>query len=111
MVPSWGFVFVYWIGHIFNNPKTEISLTLSAAYISFILAEGFCGVSGVLAVVALGLYFGAAGRVYISPEVEEFLHSFWSTLAHQANTVIFSSRGWSASWDMQRGQPWDRVTF
>jgi len=47
----------------------------------------------VLAVVALGLYFGHRGRTSISPEVEHGLHQFWELLGFMANTLIFIITG------------------
>ena len=46
------------------------------------------GVSGVMAVVVLGVIL-SANRTSISPEVETFLHRFWDMLAYLANTLIF----------------------
>ena len=54
----------------------------------FTLGEVFLGVSGVLAVVVLGVTLSAE-RTSISPEVEQFLHRFWEMLAYLANTLIF----------------------
>ncbi len=85
---------------MFNQPLIEISLPLSTAYLTYFLAESVFGVSGVLAVVTLGVYFSAVGRVYISPEVESYLHSFWEMLAHSANTVIFLLAGIYSSTSM-----------
>ena len=38
--------------------------------------------SGVLALVVLGVYYGCVGRTNISPDIEEFLHEFWEMLAY-----------------------------
>jgi sodium/hydrogen exchanger 10/11 len=46
----------------------------------------------VLAVVALGLEANMR-RAHISPEVEQFLHSFWEMMAYLTNTVIFTLVG------------------
>ena len=65
---------------VFNDPMVEVSATLVAAYLTFFMAEYFFKVSGVLALVVLGLYFGSIGRTSISPEVEHFLHEFWELM-------------------------------
>ena len=92
----WGVCFgvltTMWVSFIFNNPVIEITVTLSAAYLSFFSAEAV-GCSGVLAVVALGLFMGKEGRIRISPEVGHFLHEFWEMLAFFGNTVIFVIAG------------------
>ena len=49
--------------------------------------------SGVLAVVALGLYMGKNGKTRISPEVEHFLEGFWEMLAFFGNTLVFVISG------------------
>ena len=90
---SMGFLAVLIIGRNFNKPMIEIALPLSTSYLTYFVSESVFGFSGVLSVVCLGLYFSGYGRVYISPEVEEYLHSFHGMLAHQAETVIFILSG------------------
>lgn len=50
-----GAIVLLWIGRLFNQPTIEITLTISAAYIAYFIAENIFHVSGVVAVVALGL--------------------------------------------------------
>jgi NhaP-type Na+/H+ or K+/H+ antiporter len=76
------------IGRIFNQPLTEISLSISAAYLTFFIAETL-HVSGVMSLVALALTFATLGKTRISPEVSHFLHQFWEMMAYVANTLIF----------------------
>jgi NhaP-type Na+/H+ or K+/H+ antiporter len=83
-----GWLCIYWIGRVFNDPLIEISISIAAAYLVFFLAENI-HVSGVVALVAMALMFASGGRTRISPEVGEFLHHFWETMAHIANTLIF----------------------
>jgi len=82
-------IVLFWVGRLFNQPIVEITLTISAAYIAYFIAENLFHVSGVVAVVTLGLLLASIGRTRISPEVAEFLHHFWQMMAHIANTVIF----------------------
>jgi len=84
-----GAVFLFWIGRLFNQAIIEITLTISAAYIAYFIAEDILHVSGVVAVVSLGLLVASVGRTRISPEVTVFLHHFWQMMAHIANTLIF----------------------
>lgn len=90
--PALGFVFAklttLWLVHIFNDAVTEITITLASTYLTFYVVEVWCGMSGVMAVVVLGLTLSAE-RTSISPEVEAFLHRFWEMLAYLANTLIF----------------------
>lgn len=84
-----GAVFLFWIGRLFNQAIIEITLTISAAYIAYFIAENIFQVSGVVAVVSLGVLVASVGRTRISPGVTVFLHHFWQMMAHIANTLIF----------------------
>lgn len=84
-----GWLALGWIGRIFNDSLIEITISIVAAYLVFFIAEGLFHVSGVVAVVALALYFASIGRTRISPEVAEFVHQFWEVMAYVANTLIF----------------------
>jgi hypothetical protein len=75
-----------WLQRIFNSPVIEITVTLATAYLTFFSAE-VIGCSGVLAVVALGLYMSKEGKASVSPEVGHFLDEFWEMLAYFGNTV------------------------
>jgi len=84
-----GVLFSKIIEKVENNEVVEIVLTTVLAYGSFILAEHFLGVSGVMSTVAAGLTVGSFGRTKISASVLELMHSFWKTLAYVANAMIF----------------------
>ncbi|XP_053385039.1 sodium/hydrogen exchanger 10-like isoform X1 [Mercenaria mercenaria] len=79
---------LFCLSRIFNDAIAEITITLASTYITYYVVEVFCNMSGVLAVVVLGLAMNSE-RTMISPEVETFLHRFWETLAYLANTLIF----------------------
>ncbi len=79
----------WWLGRIFNDPMVEIALTIVIGYTAMFVAEGLLHVSGVMAIVAAGLWLGGPGRTKVSPEVSHFLHHFWELLAYLANTLIF----------------------
>ncbi|OQR78208.1 sodium/hydrogen exchanger 7-like, partial [Tropilaelaps mercedesae] len=79
---------IFLLAKVFNDSVIEITITISSAYIAYYLAEITFHVSGVLAVVALGTVL-SANKVAISPEVEEFVHSFWEMMSYLANTLIF----------------------
>ncbi|XP_022665781.1 sodium/hydrogen exchanger 10-like isoform X2 [Varroa jacobsoni] len=83
-----GKVTIFLLAKVFNDSVIEITITISSAYIAYYLAEITFHVSGVLAVVALGTVL-SANKVAISPEVEEFVHSFWEMMSYLANTLIF----------------------
>ncbi|MEZ4320499.1 MAG: cation:proton antiporter [Myxococcota bacterium] len=85
-----------WMRRTFNQPVVEITLTVTLAYLSMVVAETL-HVSGVMAVVVAGLWMSGPGRVTISPEVLSFLHRFWQVLASIANTLIFFLVGLAAA--------------
>ncbi len=83
-----GGIAIIWVGRVFNDPMIEITLSVVAAYLTFMLAESVHA-SGVVAVVVFALMFASIGRTKVSPEVSGFLHHFWEMMAHMANTIIF----------------------
>ena len=80
---------VTWIMGRVDDPATEITLTMIAAYGSFALAESF-GVSGVIATVASGMLCGSyAARLAMSPATREAVVGFWSYVSFMLNSVVF----------------------
>ena len=84
-----GWITLRWLKKVFNDAMVEISAVVAAAYFTFYVAEHFMHVSGVLALVALGLMVGGFGRSSISPQVEHFMHEFWELAGFIANCLIF----------------------
>ncbi|WP_029006734.1 cation:proton antiporter [Azospirillum halopraeferens] len=72
-----------------EQPMAEITLTVALAYLSYVLAEHYVGVSGVVAVVAAALVVGSVGRTRISPETWGALANVWRQLGFWANALIF----------------------
>jgi CPA1 family monovalent cation:H+ antiporter len=77
------------IGRVVSNEAVEISISVVLAYASFIVAEHFLHVSGVMATVTAGLVAGSYGQTKVSPSVVEFMHSFWEYMAFAMNSMIF----------------------
>jgi CPA1 family monovalent cation:H+ antiporter len=67
----------------------EITLTISLAYLSFLLPEHYLHVSGVVACVAAGLTIGSIGRTRMAPKTYEQLDGAWGQLGFWANSLIF----------------------
>lgn len=86
VVIGWSSLLV--VGKIIDQPLIEITISVVAAYTTFVVAE-YMGVSGVVALVALALIYSTIGRLKISPEISQFLHQFWNMLAYMSNTLIF----------------------
>lgn len=84
-----GGIVLVWVKKVFNDALVEISVIVAAAYMAFFAAEHFMHVSGVLALVALGLVMAGVGKTRISPEVEHFMHEFWELAGFIANCLLF----------------------
>ena len=74
---------VQWLRMIFNDALAEISVTLAGAYLCFFIAEYFFHVSGVIAVVCLGLYFGHNGKTSVSPDKNIAANTFKTISAYK----------------------------
>ncbi|MBE9009927.1 Na+/H+ antiporter [Pseudanabaenaceae cyanobacterium LEGE 13415] len=73
----------------FELPQVEQSLTLVAAYGSYIIADDLGG-SGVLAVVTTGLILGNFGsRIGMNPRTRIIVGEFWNFLAFLVNSIVF----------------------
>ena len=86
-VIGWGIL--SWLKRVFNDALIEITVVIGAAYLSFFIAESVLHVSGVIAVVTLGISMAGPGKTRVSPGVTHFLHEFWELAAFIANTLIF----------------------
>ena len=73
--PILGFVFGFisslWLRRIIRDDVLISTITFFTCYIAFYMAEfTFLHVSGILAIVVLGLFMSAFGKVSIYPESE-----------------------------------------
>lgn len=75
-----------------NNYLIEGTLTIAAAYGSYLIAEELHA-SGVLAVVAAGLVIGNIGERGMSPTTRLSLFNFWEFFAYISNSFAFLSIG------------------
>ena len=81
---------VYRVMRNLDEHMTEIVLTLILAYGSFMVAEHYLHVSGVIATVAAGLFIGNPGADYaMSPQTKISIFNTWDTAAFLVNTLIF----------------------
>ncbi|RDI71014.1 Na+/H+ antiporter [Halopelagius longus] len=77
-----------------DEHMTEIVLTAILAYGSFLLAEHYLHVSGVIATVVAGLFIGNRGAEYaMSPQTKISIFNTWETAAFIVNTFIFVAIG------------------
>lgn len=79
---------------IHNDAVLEMNSTIFVSYLLFYIAESTpLHVSGILAIVALGLYMTNTGKTWISPQSEHTVHSIWSYVGFVAETAIFIISG------------------
>jgi Na+/H+ antiporter len=73
--------------HLDDGP-VEIVLSIMVPYAAYLGAEAAHG-SGVLAVVACGLYLGRRGSLLFSPGVRLQAHAFWEAFTFALNGLVF----------------------
>ena len=79
----------YILGHLGDSSLPKITLTIALAYLSFITAEHYLHVSGVMAVVTAALVLGSRGRSVIAQSAWHDLEEVWEQIGFVANSVIF----------------------
>jgi CPA1 family monovalent cation:H+ antiporter len=86
-----------------DEPAIEITLTVIAAYGSFVAAEQY-HLSGVIATVAAGMVVGNYGRrVGMSPTTRFSVESFWEYIAFALNSMVFLLIGFEVSFSALGG--------
>lgn len=90
---AFGLASVLWLGFIFNDTVIEITLTLAVSYIAYFTAQEGADVSGVLAVMTLGMFYAAVAKTAFKGDGQQSLHHFWEMVAYIANTLIFILSG------------------
>ncbi|TNC98606.1 MAG: monovalent cation:H+ antiporter, CPA1 family [Stygiobacter sp.] len=72
-----------------GQPAAEITLTVAAAYLVFLLGEHYLHVSGVVAVVTTALVISYEGRTRVSAETWTSLIDVWRQVGYWASCLIF----------------------
>jgi CPA1 family monovalent cation:H+ antiporter len=68
---------------------SEVTLTIAAAYFTFVVGSEVLGVSGVVATVTLAVVVSSTGRTRVSPGSWEVLERVWEHLDFWATSLIF----------------------
>lgn len=88
-----GFVLAYFathlLAHLPGKRTAEVTVTVTVAYLAFVIGEIAFHVSGVVAVVSAALVFSYDGRTRVSPETWSFLVRIWKQLGYWASSLIF----------------------
>ncbi len=81
--------FAWLMGLVGDSALPKITLSLTLAYLAFIVAEHYLHVSGVMAVVTAALVLGSRGRSVLSRSAWHELEGVWEQVGFVANSVIF----------------------
>lgn len=105
-------IFVQLLSRLRTDALVEVTLTVSLAYLSFLVAEHYLHVSGVMATVVSALVIGSKGRLAMSSEGWHLLKETWETIGFWANSLIFVLVGLAVPMIMSNlpGDYWLMVT-
>jgi CPA1 family monovalent cation:H+ antiporter len=80
--------FVQWVEHRIDDGPIEIAVSILVSYAAYLTAEAIHA-SGVLAVVAAGLYLGRKSSEFLSPGVRLQARAVWDSLTFILNGFVF----------------------
>ncbi|HEY4676611.1 MAG TPA: cation:proton antiporter [Candidatus Angelobacter sp.] len=79
---------IHWVEHHIDDGPIEITLSIMVPYAAYLAAESIHA-SGVLAVVACGLYLGRGSAHFFSPAVRIQANAVWSVFTFILNGFVF----------------------
>ncbi|MFI5103505.1 MAG: Na+/H+ antiporter, partial [Terriglobales bacterium] len=79
---------VHWVEHHIDDAQIEITMSILVPYGVYLAAEGIHA-SGVLAVVACGLYLGRGSSHFFSPSVRIQAYAVWNVFSFILNGFVF----------------------
>jgi Na+/H+ antiporter len=79
---------IHWVEHHIDDGPIEITISLMVPYAAYLAAE-FVHASGVLAVVACGLYLGRGSAHFFSPAVRIQANAVWNVFTFILNGFVF----------------------
>lgn len=86
---AFGLVICEWMRLLRDNFSGILVLSVILAYVSFITAEHFLHISGVMAVVSASLCLGVYGITRIPHHAGESLRDSWEGFAYVCNSLLF----------------------
>jgi len=83
--------FISWLRKrvIDDGPQIALTISLMTPYLSYLLADQLCHVSGVLAVVATGLYLGWEAPEVLNSDIRLQAQNFWEMIIYLLNGIVF----------------------
>lgn len=79
---------IHWVEHHIDDGPIEITISIMVPYTAYLAAE-FIHASGVLAVVACGLYLGRGSAHFFSPAVRLQANAVWNVFTFILNGFVF----------------------
>ena len=79
---------IHWVEHQIDDGPIEITISILVPYAAYLAAE-FVHASGVLAVVACGLYLGRGSAHFFSPAVRIQANAVWNVFTFILNGFVF----------------------
>jgi monovalent cation:H+ antiporter, CPA1 family len=109
----WGYIlarmYCWAIGQFRTGIVSEITLSVSLAYLTFVTAQNLLVVSGIIAVVVAAMTFATMGRTKLSPGAWETLLVTWRQLEFWATSLIFVLAAMKAPKIMTDGVTWAHI--
>eukprot|EP00828_Plagiopyla_frontata_P017581 TRINITY_DN2275_c0_g1_i7.p1 TRINITY_DN2275_c0_g1~~TRINITY_DN2275_c0_g1_i7.p1 ORF type:complete len:1063 (-),score=155.68 TRINITY_DN2275_c0_g1_i7:82-3270(-) len=91
---AFAIVSTFWLSLLFRKPIIEMCIVFITPYLLYYVCEcTTVHVSGVLALVTLGVFMSGFGKTKISPESEQDIHTLWTFFGFAAETIIFLLSG------------------
>lgn len=87
------FLIILWLRTIVRDDILTVNLTFIACYLTFFIGEIYLSVSGIIAIVVLGIAMSTYGKVNMNPESEHAIHSVWGYIQYILETIIFLLTG------------------
>lgn len=94
-----GWIISEFIARVDNDKLIETTLTIALALLSFVVAEHFFQLSGVIATVAAAITLGNVGRTRISGDVLHFMEELWEYVGFVSISLIFFFAAYSLDWE------------
>ena len=72
-----------------DGPQIALTISILTPYLSYLLADQLCHVSGVLAVIATGLYLGWQAPEALTSTIRLQAQAFWEMIIYLLNGIVF----------------------
>ena len=107
-----GFIITRLINLAKNEPLIQIALSTVIAYASFIVADHYLKVSGVMSTLGAGIIVSWYGSTSFTKESKEYLKQYWEYAAFVANSFIFLMLG-MIEWELliKQGHSRNLITY